>query len=82
MIWGDENPTTGYSWNYAIDINHTCGPEGSITLTNDEYIKNEASNRMVGVGGKRYFTFTVNDSALPGSECSIGFTYNQSWNLP
>ena len=82
MVWGAENPTTGYSWNYVIDIQHSCGPEGSISMTNDEYIKNEAPKNMMGVGGKRYLTFTVNDSSLIGSECVIGFTYNQSWNMP
>ena len=75
MAWAPENPTTGYSWSFAIDIYKSCGPEGSITVTNDEYIKNQAPNNMMGVGGKRYLTFTVNDSSVVGSECSIGFVY-------
>ena len=82
MAFDDENPMTGYSWNYVIDINHDCGPDGSITMTNDEYVKNQAPQRMMGVGGKRYLTFTVNNSVVLGSECQIGFTYNQSWNMP
>ena len=28
---GTENPSTGYTWNVAVDPTNSCGPEGSIT---------------------------------------------------
>jgi len=35
MASGDENPTTGFMWNVAVD--NQCGPEGAIQVE-DKYI--------------------------------------------
>ena len=83
MVWAHENPTTGFKWSYIIDIFNNCGPDGCIfSMTNSEYVKDQAPGNMMGVGGKRYFTFTVEDSAVVGSEVYIGFIYCQPWNMP
>jgi len=63
----DENPTTGYMWEYKI------GDENSIEYVSDNYIK--PNTNLIGAGGKREFTFKT----LKSSETLIEFNYKRSW---
>ena len=54
MIWGNENASTGYSWNFDYA---SCG--NGITLEDNQYLTKQHPRGMVGVGGKRYLTFKV-----------------------
>ena len=79
-IYGDENPTTGYTWNVANDVTHSCGPAGAITFT--EHFRRRANpDHLMGVGGTKIIRFTVNPQAKKGSTCTVGFTHAQKWNL-
>ena len=75
---GNENPSTGYTWNVAADVDHSCGPEGAITF--EESYKRDST--LIGAGGIKTVKFTVNPSAKSGTYCQIGLTEGQSWNLP
>ena len=74
MIWGDENATTGYTWNFD---DKSCG-EG-ITLVSNRYLTKQHPRGMMGVGGKRYLTYLVTPKA--SGNCKISLTYEQPWNL-
>ena len=58
MIWGDENASTGYTWQFDYT---SCGT--GITLADNKYLTRQHPKGMVGVGGKRYLTFKVTDKA-------------------
>ena len=79
------NPTTGYKWTVAIDQDENCGPEGAISVIDESYRSNGATDEtkrgMKGVGGKTTFTFKINDAAKTGNECSIALDYQQKWNM-
>ena len=51
-VIGAENPTTGFTWNYAGDYNHNCGPDGSFQMVSEFYPADNPRN-YVGVGGTR-----------------------------
>lgn len=63
----DENPSTGYSWNY------TLSDENKIELVNDKYFGSEES--LVGAGGRREFSFKVNKDGAS----TITFKYSRGW---
>lgn len=63
----DENPTTGYRWEYVLSNDNVC-------LVSDEYVA-KASKNIVGAGGTRIFKFR---KRAEGS-CDISFYYRRSW---
>jgi inhibitor of cysteine peptidase len=65
----DENPTTGYTWNYSIS------DDGKIELLFDEYIQDEVEDGIVGAGGVHEWTFNATESG----EVEITFEYYRSW---
>lgn len=65
------NPTTGYSWAYAVS------PEGVVEEVSNNYEQDPTSaSDMVGVGG----TFTYVFKGLAEGEAQVTFTYSQSWD--
>ena len=58
---GTENPTTGYKWNVSSDSLMGCGPEGSVTFT-EESVDGKVKNEMTGM--KR------EDGRMPGDDRS------------
>lgn len=64
----DENPTTGYTWNYEIS------DENKIVIASDNYIESE-NEEIVGAGGIHEWTF----SALDSGEVEVTFNYYRSW---
>ena len=64
----DENPSTGYGWEYAASA------DGILTLTADEY-HSDAPAGVVGAGGIRAFSF----SGLKEGTVTLTFTYLRSW---
>ncbi len=64
----EENPTTGYRWNFEI------ADKGIVKLSDDDFIAPE-NNGMAGAPGTRVFTF---DAAAPG-KTTIVFSYERSW---
>lgn len=64
----ESNPTTGYQWEADFD--------GSfLKLVQDEFEPDEVEEGMVGVGGKRRFTF----EGLKTGETELTLTYKRSW---
>ncbi len=63
----NENPTTGYMWEYKII------DENSIEYVSDNYI--EPNTNLIGAGGKREFIFRT----LKNSTTLIEFNYKRSW---
>lgn len=64
-----ENPTTGYTWSYAIADETVAVVEG------DEYTPAKVEDGMVGAGG----THAYRVSGLKEGETTITFTYARSW---
>ena len=64
----DENPSTGYGWEYA------AAPEGVVLLTGDQY-RSDAPAGVAGAGGIRSFSFT----GLREGTAALTFTYLRSW---
>ena len=79
-ITGAENPSTGYSWNFAGDVNHDCGPEDAFTMTT-EFTPGANPKHFVGVGGTRTFTIKPTSKAIVGSTCTLGFENGRSWEM-
>ena len=69
MIWGDQNPSTGYSW--ILDYSD-C--EEELHLVSDTY-----ESSTIGAPGHRYLTFKVRDGAT--GSCNIPFKYERPWML-
>ncbi|WP_459202295.1 beta-propeller domain-containing protein [Methanococcus sp. CF] len=65
----DENPTTGYTWNYSIS------DDDKIELSFDEYIQDEVEDGIVGAGGVHEWTFNATESG----EVELKFDYYRSW---
>ncbi|MBA2864175.1 beta-propeller domain-containing protein [Methanococcus maripaludis] len=65
----DENPTTGYTWNYSIS------DDDKIELLSDEYIEDETDDGIVGAGGVHEWTFNATESG----EVELTFDYYRSW---
>jgi predicted secreted protein len=63
------NPTTGYSWVYAMS------PEGVVREVSNDYIPDTVDERIVGSGGKFIFTF----ESVAAGEAEIIFSYRRSW---
>lgn len=66
----DENPTTGYTWNYSIS------DKNKIELLFDEYIQDDVEDGIVGAGGVHEWTFNATESG----EVEIKFDYYRSWD--
>ena len=64
-----ENPTTGYTWSYAIADETVAVVEG------DEYTPAQVEEGMVGAGGSHAYRV----SGLKEGETTITFTYARSW---
>ncbi|MBQ9644122.1 MAG: protease inhibitor I42 family protein [Lachnospiraceae bacterium] len=62
------NPTTGYSWE--------CTQTEPLFDISSEYVENEKSEGMVGVGGKDIFTLTP----AKAGETQVTFAYGQHWD--
>lgn len=65
----DENPTTGYKWNYVI------GDEAIVALDKDDYSADDKSGQLVGSGGKRILTF----KGLSEGNSEISFVYEPTY---
>lgn len=64
----DENPSTGYRWEY------TSSPEGVLLLTNDAY-HSDAPAGVVGAGGVRAFSF----AGVKEGKTVLTFSYLRAW---
>ena len=62
------NITTGYEWTVTTD--NDC-----IVLTRDEYISDQTTPPMAGVGGYHYFTFTAQSAGTT----TVTFHYARPW---
>ena len=65
----DENPTTGYTWNYHIS------DESVVILIKDEYKPSDTSGKLIGSGGTRLFTF----KGLKAGNADILLAYGPSY---
>lgn len=65
----EENPTTGYSWQYKID------DESIAVVEEDEYVQDEAPDGMTGVGG----VHTYRLAGISSGETKITFKYFRPW---
>jgi inhibitor of cysteine peptidase len=65
----DENPSTGYTWKYAVK-NPTL-----VVLKSDQYVPDDASGKLVGSGGKRILTFQTVGKGSTQIECN----YQRPW---
>lgn len=65
----DGNPTTGYEWQYHIDVN------GVINEDSSQYKQHNTNTDLVGVGGTYTWTF----SALKEGTAKITFEYLRPW---
>jgi|GEM_PF-6988266 len=65
----DGNPTTGYTWEYIIDI------DGIIKEDSNEYNQKNANSGLVGTGG----TYTWKFSSLKEGTAKITFKYLRPW---
>lgn len=63
----DENPTTGYRWEYVL--------EGDVQVVKDNYIAPDKTG-LVGAGGTRVFEFKAPENK---EECSVKLYYRRSW---
>ena len=63
----DENPTTGYRWEFFTD-------DEILLLVEDNYTT-QSQEGIVGAGGKRTFVFEV----LKDEDTTIDFYYRRSW---
>ena len=77
---GRENPTTGYRWNVALDVEGKCGGKDAFKVE-DEYKVDQHPPGWTGVGGTRTIKFTVTDKAVKGQKCQIGFVHDQPWMM-
>lgn len=68
----DENPTTGYSWAYAM------APEGILALDHDAFVSSQTSANVVGAGGQHTWTFKV----LAKGCVRLTFRYYRPWEAP
>jgi inhibitor of cysteine peptidase len=64
------NPTTGYSWEFVEPVD-----ERFLNLIDETYVQNPAPEEMVGVGGKKTWTFT----ALEPGSTTIELIYKRPW---
>lgn len=65
----NENPTTGYSWTYAIS------DEGIIAKSKDVFEAESTDTQLVGAGGMRIVSF----KGLKKGSAIITFVYERSW---
>ena len=65
----DENPTTGYQWNYTIS------DESVLEISKDEYVNGSNAQDVAGAGGERFLTFVAKSK---GSTV-IDMVYERSW---
>ena len=63
------NPTTGYTWVCAIS------PEGIVVELSKDYVPNENEEKLVGSGGKFFFTF----EAIAEGAADLTFSYLRTW---
>ena len=63
------NPTTGFSWVYAMSR------EGVLREVSSEYVADRADKGVVGSGGKFVFTF----KAAAAGETDLVFSYLRVW---
>lgn len=64
----DENPSTGYGWQYA------ASEDGIVQLTDDEY-HSDAPAGIVGAGGIRALSF----AGMKEGTVTLTFTYLRPW---
>lgn len=64
----DENPSTGYGWEYAVS------EEGIVQLTGDEF-HSDAPAGIAGAGGMRAFSF----SGVQEGTVRLTFAYLRAW---
>lgn len=64
----NSNPSTGYSWSYSVD------KEGIIKESKNEYVSDENSKSLLGVGGKQNYTF----EGVKEGDVTITFKYARS----
>lgn len=63
-----ENPTTGYSWKMTLS--------DGLTLESDEYIPDEQSGDLVGVGGTHQWRIELSETGKQ----SVDGVYRQEWD--
>ena len=63
------NPTTGYTWVYAMS------PEGVVREVSNKYIADRTNDGRVGSGGKFVFTF----EAVAEGDAGLTFSYLRLW---
>lgn len=66
----ESNPTTGYSWQLAGDLD-----EEIVEEIGSEYVQEPGSEEMVGAGGTEYWTF----KASGAGETTISLEYVRPW---
>jgi|SRR5579871_131476 len=63
----DENPTTGFRWEF------TSRPEPNCVIVTDEYVAN--TNGLAGGGGAHNWDFRAVDKGT----CAVGLIYHRPW---
>jgi|SRR5579863_816247 len=63
----DENPTTGYRWEF------TSRPEPNCVIVMDEYVAN--TNGLAGSGGVHNWDIRAVDKGT----CAVGLIYHRAW---
>lgn len=65
----EENPTTGYGWQYTV------ADENIAVVEDDEYVQNQAPEGWTGVGGEHTYRL----SGISAGETTITFKYVRPW---
>ncbi len=65
----DENPSTGYGWEYALSA------DGIVTLTADEYHPDETEPGVAGAGGVRSLSF----AGVREGTVELTLSYQRAW---
>lgn len=67
----EENPTTGYSWQYTV------ADDNIAVVEDDEYVENQTPEGWTGAGGEH--TYRV--SGISAGETTITFKYARPWEI-
>lgn len=65
----EENPTTGYGWQYTV------ADENIAVVEDDEYVQNQVPEGWTGVGGEHTYRL----SGISSGETTITFKYVRPW---
>lgn len=69
----DENPSTGYQWEFTLIDKYNEEFDPIVKLINEEFILPDS--KLVGAGGSHIFEFeTIKDG-----ECALRFNYKRNW---